>query len=473
MIHRECSRWAAPRPAKQRVLALRTKGSHRAIVCALSLSIAPGAALADSFDPNVPTVITVGTPRGAVTQARLDGHRTGQSTMVLPDHPSEIWRRSLGTIEVTPLIDERGTITLALASAEMVALSSDGKELWRTRMQGGGPAAAPIRLSDGTACIVSTGGFFVGVSPRGKLRFSTALGVRGPDLMAPPVATDDGGAAVVAGRSLLTLDADGRIETDTPLPAHVSTAPLVTSDGLLVIGDDGSVTRVRPPKQPQKVGSFQGMLDGGAVMADERTLLGVMRDRLLALDLKTGVVSVRASTGNFSVVDGPVVVSKTRSVFYTTSDGLLVGIDRTGQELSRAAVERVLPPTAPGGQPGYPPGVPPGGYSGGLPSFTQSMQRSNPPLVIDAAGRIAFVRSSGRFGISAADGSSLQTPRRANSDGDATKRNEGPSGSAKATGTSVDLVSEHVCNTPIAVLPAADGRVAVVCREGLVAVFSD
>jgi hypothetical protein len=185
-------------------------------------------------------------------------------------------------------------------------------------------------------------------------------------------------------------------------------------------------------------------------------------------------VSVRASTGNFSVVDGPVVVSKTRSVFYTTSEGLLVGIDRTGQEVSRAAVERVLPPSAPGGQPGYPPGFPPSGYGpGGLPSYTQPMQRSNPPLVIDAAGRIAFVRSTGRFGISAADGSSARAPRGTSRDADGTKGNEGSSGSAKATGTSVDLVSDHVCNTPIAVLPAADGRVAVVCREGLVAVFGD
>lgn len=429
-------------------------------LAALAVTVAvatwPGSrpARADSLDPNVPSVVVVGAPRGAATQARLDAKRTGLSSTSLPEAPTELWRRSLGTLEVAPLVDASGAITLALASAEIVKLGAGGKEIWRTRMQGGGPASAPIRLSDGTLGVVSTGGFFVGVGDRGRIRFSTPLGARGPDLVAPPAPLDDGGAAIVTGRSLVTIDADGRLTTETLLSAHVSSTPLVTDDGILVVGDDGSVMRIRPPRQAQKIGSFQVMLDGGAVLADERTLLGVTRDRLLALDLKTGIVSVRASTGSFATIDGPVVVARDHSAFFTTSDGLLFGVDASGQEIARATVERVTPQQPPPGMgPGYPPGAyPPGGYPG-------QVVRQSPPLLIDANGRIAFVRATGRFGISV--GSAVAKPA----------ASDGSKSATEAGRVGVDVVTERVCTTPLAVVPAGDERVLVVCREGLVALY--
>lgn len=455
-------------------------GASPALVVVLALAALPigeGRSRADTIDPNVPATIVVGAPSGPVAQSRLDGRRTGATRTALPAAPVELWRRTLGTLEVSPLVDETGAVTLALASAEVVKIGSGGKDVWRARMQGGGPASPPIRLSDGTVAVVSTGGVLVGVSPRGKVRFATPLGARGPDLVAPPVALDDGGAALVAGRSLFTFDADGAVSTETQLSAHVSSAPVVTGDGLLVLGDDGSVTRVSPPKQTQKLGAFPGMIDGGAVLADDRTLLGVVRDRLLALDLRTGIVSVRASTGSFATIDGPVTVARDGDVLFTTSEGLLFGLDRTGQEILRATVERVTPPSAPAAYPPspypsspyspgvFPPGaVPPGSYA---PPYYTPPGRQSPPLVVDGAGRIAFLRAAGRFGVTGAPSSGVRSGRRDARDAPA------PGSLVDASTASVDVVHERLCNTPLAVLPAGDRRLLVACREGLVVVFAD
>ena len=378
-----------------------------------------------------------------------------------------------------PLVDESGNMVFCLASAEMVKIAADGKELWRARIQGGGPAAAPVRLSGGTIAVISTGGFFVGVSDRGKVVFTTPLGARGPDLGAAPVPTVDGGASVVAGRTLIAFDSSGRIQTETILAGHASSTPIVGPDGMLVAIDDGTVVKVKPPRQPQRVGSFSTMVEGGIVMADDRTLLAAARDRLLALDLKTGLVSVRATTGSYASVDGPVTVLPDRTVLFTTTEGFLIGLDRAGQETLRATVERtVAPPPTP--QPGF------GTYSPyGQPPPYPTVSRPNPPLVADGLGHVAFVRSMGRLGVVSYSlespglpASSLPTPPVATADPSAPAAPSSPrSGSPAPAGdplrVSVSILSEKVCVTPVVIVPAGKNRLAVVCREGLVAVFGE
>jgi hypothetical protein len=61
--------------------------------------------------------------------------------------------------------------------------------------------------------------------------------------------------------------------------------------------------------------------------------------------------------------------------------------------------------------------------------------KPGPPLVIDATGRVAFVRSNGRAGV-------------------------------VAPGGRVELAAESVCAAPIAVTPAGDRRLLVTCHDG-------
>jgi outer membrane protein assembly factor BamB len=424
--------------------------------------------LSDTIDPAVPSVVVVGPPRGLAAQSRIDGARTGRSKSDLPTAPSELWRRTMSTIEFSPIVDDAGAIVVMMSSGDSVKLTPDGKEAWRTHLSGGGPAGAPVMLSDGTIGVLTTGGTFTGLSPDGKLRFSTQLGARGPDLTAPPLANDDGGAVVLAGRSFLTLDSDGAILTETLLPMRASSTPLATSEGWLVVADDGSVVRVLPPRQPTRVGTFEAPIDGGAVLADDRTLLGVMHDRLLALDLKTGLVSVRASVNSVASIGGPVAVGEDRTAYFTTSEGLLFGVDRSGQEVFKATVERVSTASAgyPGAYPGgypqpYQPYYPPGGYAG---YGGYGYGRPDPPIVADGAGHFAFLRGGGRLGI-------VEITKIEPATTDAPSEKKDPS--AALVRVHVDVVTEHACVTPISVLPAGDKRIAVACREGIVALYGE
>jgi len=443
-----------------------------AIASFASLLLLASAVRADAIDPNVPSVIVVGPPDGVSSQSRGDATRSGRTDAELPAAPAELWRRNLSTIEMSPVVDATGGLIVVTASGDAVKIGADGKEAWRTHVQGGGPTSAPTILSDGTIGIITTGGTFTGLTPEGKVRFSTALAARGPDLLVPPVSADDGGVVILAARSLLTLDADGVVTSETLVPMRASTPPLPTPDGWLVVCDDGSVVRVRPPKQPTRVGRFDGPLDAGAVLADERTLLGVQHERLVALDLKTGLASTRASINATSSINPPVAVGANGSAYFTTSDGLLFGVDRSGQEEFRATVERVSQAsTQPmygqpyGGGAGYPGGYYPGAYPqyGG---YGMGYMRPDPPLVIDHSGHFGFVRASGRFGmVEIAEAS----PPQAATAGTNEKRDP----SRALVHTRVTVTSDHVCPTPIAVLPTGKKRVAVVCREGTIVEYGE
>jgi outer membrane protein assembly factor BamB len=434
------------------------KRAALAVACASAFAAFATDGLADDVDPSVPSVVVVGPSRGVASQARLDGERTGRSSTALPLAPSELWRRTMSTIEFAPVVDREGAIVVMMASGDAVKISPDGKEVWRTHLSGGGPAGPPVILSDGTFGVVTTGGTFVGLSPSGRPRVVTQLGARGPDLMAPPLATDDGGAVVLAGRSLLTLDADGAITSETVLPTRASSTPVASSRGWIVVADDGSVSRVLPPKQPTRLGAFEGPVDGGAVLADERTLLAVMHDRLLALDLKTGLVSVRASVAVTSSIVGPVTVDAEGTATFTTSDGAMSSVDAAGDELFKSTVERVIPTAAyaggyPGAYPQPPAYYPPGGYGYGY-----GNARPDPPIVSDGSSHFVFLRGGGRLGtVELVE--TAPPPEAAD-----------PSPIVRAR---LNVITEHACVTPIAVVPAGPKRIAIACREGIVALYGE
>ncbi len=411
------------------------------LVFVVSSDVAPSAD-ADTIDPYTPTVVKVGPPKGLAPSARGDGARTGRTTARLPASPSELWRRPFSTIEMVPVVDDQGDVIVATAAGDVIAVASTGKEAWRAHLQGGGPSAPPVILAGGAIAVVSTAGTLTILSRDGRTHATTSLGARGPDLIAPPVASHDGGLAIVAGRSLLTLDADGSITSETTLPMRTSTAPLPRRRGWLVVADDGSVYDVTPPKQAIRLGTFDGAIDGGGVLESDTSLLGTSSERVLAMNLGTGIVSTRVGIGAPQSIEGPITDARDGSLVFATTDGLVFGVDRAGTELFRGVIEHIAQS-----------GTPPYGYAvvGGAVGVGFGAH-GGPPLVVDGAGRVAFVRTTGRFGIVDPVGA-----------GDA---------NAKA-GARVNVVSDHVCGTPIAVLPAGDGKIDVACREGLIVAFGE
>jgi hypothetical protein len=327
-----------------------------------------------------------------------------------------------GNIDLSPVVDASDNIVVALTIPEIIKLAPDARELWRARLGTGSPASAPTLLSDGTVAVVTTAGMAWGFSPSGAMRFATPLGIPRREADCAPLALSDGGLLVAAGPMLVEIDTDGEIRARAMLDERSSEraagAVLDSPQGALVTTAAGSVYRFRPPAPPHKVGSFGGTTQRGAALADERTLVAVVDGRrLVALDLPTGTTHVRA--GGFAM-DGPPTVGPSGLTLIGAQLGMLVAVDAAGNERAHVMLDK--PPPAVGVLTAF--GV-----------ASPAELKPGPPLVVDPAGRVAFVRANGRAGV-------------------------------VAPGGRVELASEGVCAAPIAVVPAGDRRMLVVCHDG-------
>jgi hypothetical protein len=387
-------------------------------------------ATADTIDPTLPRTVVVGPPRGAAPAERLDARRTGRTPLALPSAPAEIWRHNLGGgLDVAPLVDARGDVVAALTSPEVVRLGADGRERWRARLGPAAAVAAPVLTSDGTMVVVTAGGQAIGLWPSGALRYATSLGARGTrEADASPLALEDGGVLVASGRSLIELDADGAVRARATLEERPVGGLVAGPEGALVTTESGAVFSFRAPGAPRRLGSFGGVVRRGAALADARTLVGVVDGRaLVAFDLVTGAAHVRVSAPAGALFDGPPAIDASGLALAPTTTGLVIGADASGSDRLRVAIDRA-PLTG----------------DAGVTFFGAASPESRPtaPLVVDAAGRVAFARPGGRSGVIAADGA-------------------------------VTLAAERTCGTPIALAPAADRRLLVACRDGVVLMLGD
>jgi hypothetical protein len=193
----------------------------------------------------------------------------------------------------------------------------------------------------------------------------------------------------------------------------------------------------------------------GAVRADERTLYAVVDNRrIVALDIPTGSTHTRASAGLLlGGFDAPVAVGPGGTAVTGAYAGLVLSFDSSGTEKLRVSIDPTLsligpdggapaPSTSPMSPPPYPGGPGGPGSSFGLGQLPTVDLRPSPPVIVDADGRVAFVRASGRAGIISPDGN-------------------------------MTLLSERVCSRPSSVQPAGNKRLVVTCEEGTVALYSD
>jgi hypothetical protein len=428
-----------------------THSRSRAAAAALGLSlVAAWPARADTLDPSLPCTVSVGAPRGAAPSERLDPRRTGRARTLLPAAPVELWRRHVsGNVEVPPAIDEAGNIYVALTVSELIKVGPDSRERWRARFGRAGAVTAPALLSDGTITVITSTGTAWGFTPNGSVRFSTPLGISRRDADTIPVALANGGLLIAAGSAVVEIDADGAVRARGTLGADVysESAARTSSDrgpnarpfateravgavvdspgGALVTTASGNVYRFHPPAAPRRVGSFGGVAVRGAMLADDRTLVAVVdHRRVVALDLPTGTTHVRSSG---LLYDAPPALGPGGLVVVGTQLGLLLGIDAAGNEKIRAPLDRHAAQPA-GGAPVF-------GHGAFGSILSPSKIRPSPPVVVDPAGRIAFLRADGRAGVVTPEGK-------------------------------VQIAAERVCGRPISLAPAGEKRMVVACHDG-------
>lgn len=377
-------------------------------------------ARADGFDASMPRTVIVGPPRGPAPTERVDARRSGHTSLRLPVPATERWRRHLGgNIDLLPVVDETGRVWTALTIPEIVAVGSDGKENVRVRIGTSSAATSPVLTSDGTIVVVTTNGAAIGISRDGRIKFATPLGLRGRDLDAAPLVRTDG-SVVFGGRAFVELDASGVVRARATLPERALGALLEGPDGVLATTESGAVYSFHPPNAPRRIGSFGGAVRRGGVFEGTRTLLAIVGGKtLVGLDVPTGLTHTRIGDVGLGNFDEPIALHPRGWAVVTLASGLLFGVDATGNEKMRALLDKGTTDQTPAA------------------FFGTGDARPSPPVVIDDAGNIAFVRYSGRVGVVRPDGT-------------------------------VVVTSERLCNNPIGLQPAGDRKVVVACRDGTI-----
>ena len=372
---------------------MRLRARAVAIACGALVVAAVGGAShvrAQRVDPKRATTLTVGTPRGSAPAARVDGRRTGFSRTALPTGTLRVaWQKTTGaSLEGAPLVDARGDVLIATGRGEVLALDpDDGIERPHAGVIGAAPLGAMALLSDRTVVFATAAGDALG-SRDGAFRFRTRVGDgRVVTERSGALALDDGGVAVATGTELATLDAEGHVRARASLEEPVSVPLIATPGKIAAITNTGKVFLWAPGREPVRAGSFGGVVDGGAVLADDHTLLAIVSgQQLVELDLDRGVAAARI--GAAGLLLGPPAVRGDTAYVLASLPGrtFALAIDRSGQEIARVAVVTTPAPVLP---------------DGGAAAVVVAPHTG--PLV-DAAGTLAFATPEGRIGVLTKDG---------------------------------------------------------------------
>jgi len=351
-----------------------------------------GVAAAQTMDAQRPRTLVVGTPAAGARTDRIDATRSGRSATALPLAQSgglrTEWRAALAaSIDVAPVVDALGTTYVVGTRGEVFAVARDGSEKWHASSSAI-ETSAPALLSDDTLVFTDAAGEALAVragTVRWRVRFGRPDATR--SIPPAPLALDDGGVIVATEHELSALDSEGRERARVMLPEPTA-VPLVAAAALgkvVAIAVSGAVwTWVPGSVEITCVASFGGPIDDSAALFDDHTLLAVAGGgrHIVAIDLVRGTATTRAVAPTGLWLGPPSVEGGTAHLLLQApTSELALGIDASGGEISRALLTTHPPAVASDG--GVAPLVP----------------LSHTPLLVDAAGTLAFATLDGGVGV--------------------------------------------------------------------------
>jgi hypothetical protein len=345
-----------------------------------------------TVDVQHPLTLVAGTPAGGARTDRIDSFRTGCSRDPLPaEGLASTWHVGIGAfLEHAPVVDAHGTAYAVGSRGEVVAVAKDGRERWRTST-GAAQAGAPVLASDDTLVFVDAAGIAVAVR-EGAVRWRTRFG-RSDTSRPAPLALDDGGVVVATAHDLAALDAEGHVRARTTLPEAAS-VPLVAALGkVIAVTVTGAVWSWSPGAvEPTRLGSLGAPVEGGAVLADDHTLLAITSGgaHLAAMDLAHGTMATRAVTPAGVWLGPPSVHAGTAylQLLAQTAD-VAVALDESGVETSRIVLGMHPPLTT---------------ADGGTVALVAPVAHTAP--LVDAAGTLVFATTDGSVGAARTSGAS-------------------------------------------------------------------
>ena len=172
--------------------------------------------------------------------------------------PSQIWETKLGgPIVGSPTIGPKGTIFVTSHDHSLYAVDSSGKVLWKFETKDR-VWSTPAVAVDGTVYVGSDDDHLYAVDGNtGSLKWKFRVGNCSDPLGFGPEGTrcdvdggptiGDDGTVYVGGDGLYAIWSDGTLRWKFATPAHVRTAPAITSAGNIAIGCmDDALYVVRP-----------------------------------------------------------------------------------------------------------------------------------------------------------------------------------------------------------------------------------
>jgi hypothetical protein len=358
-------------------------------IAALALGAIARDAGAQRMDPRRPTVLVVGRPPGSSPMHRIDARRSGLSRTPLPTGTLHVaWQKTTGlTLDQPALSGADGTLAVVSVRGDVTFLDEEGEERATVKV-GATPVGHATMTSDGTVVYLTSAGDVVGVRRAGREpRFLTRVGGE-RNVRAAPLSLDDGGVALATMTDLVIVDAEGYVRARATLPEAPDAPLLAARDEIVAVARSGAVYGWAPGREPVRLGSFGGPIDGGAVLTDGGALLAVVDGTQLAeVDLARGSRSTRSSAsaglylGPPAVRPGPDGAPATTLLALSAARGFVLTLDPAGRELVRASIATFTPISLP---------------DGGAPPIT-APQHVGP--IVDADGAIAFAATDGRVGV--------------------------------------------------------------------------
>ena len=383
------TRLVIPR-GRRNALGLAAAAAAAAIGACLHLRTAD----AQKIDPRRPAVFVVGAPSGPSPTIRGDARRSGSTKDALPTGTLRVaWRKTIGlTIDQPALAGPDGTLAVVTTRGDVVFLDDSGEE--RGRASSGTTSIGPATMtSDGTVVFVSSAGDAIGIrrsSPRPRFVYRIG-GER--NLRAAPLSLDDGGVVVATATDLVVLDSEGNVRARTALAETPSSPLLASGDKVVAIGPSGTVFGWVPGREPARLGSFGGAIDGGAALSPTGSLLAVVEgNHLVELDLARGVLSSRAVAAQGLYLGPPSIRADSSKgllatlLSQTPSRAFVVTLDPGGAEVQRAPVASLVPVTLADGGP------------------APLVARPHIGPLVDARGAVAFAAPDGKVGLLAPQG---------------------------------------------------------------------
>jgi len=298
------------------------------------------AADGQTVDVERPRALVVGSPPIGATTPAASWAPAGVSTVRLPTAPLHAeWRVSLGVaVDQPAVVDAHGTIYAVGDRGDVIALSATGEELWRAATGFAQPGQSTV-LSDDALVFVDGGGEAVAVRDR-SVRWRTRF-ARGNGTRLKPLALDDGGAIVAAGEEIAVLDSAGHERARLGLPQEAVAVLPTGSARIAIVTADATIWSWTPgAAEPTRVGSFGARIDDAPALGSGHLLFAVTGGaRLVAADLSSGSLTVRASANANLWLGPPTVRGDTVSVLALTASGeLALAFDGGGVEVGRAWV---------------------------------------------------------------------------------------------------------------------------------------